>query len=238
VRFPRVFPRARRAWDRAAWAALDAGGRAPRAAFLAAALRRHPDLPLTCEELWEFLAPRVLAGSRAYPGAAAWLRAAARRFPVALVTNGGSARQREKAARAGLLVPGVPVLVSQDLCRPKPDPALLLSALERLGVPPSRALLVGDDPTRDGVAAARAGVAFRRVLPGRALDQLPGPSWTRGRAGAPGQSSQTSSGRSPGSKRAFRSREKPGSSGVSRVSSKRCSRKSGRAKASDSLGRR
>jgi len=44
----------------------------------------------------------------------------------------------------------------------KPDPAPLLAALEPLGVPPERALFVGDSGS-DEVAADRAGMEFRWV---------------------------------------------------------------------------
>jgi HAD superfamily hydrolase (TIGR01509 family) len=48
----------------------------------------------------------------------------------------------------------------------KPDPRGLLLALDRLGVPPERALYVGDRPEVDGVTARRAGVSA--VIVGRA----------------------------------------------------------------------
>jgi putative hydrolase of the HAD superfamily len=55
--------------------------------------------------------------------------------------------------------PGLPVVTSADAGSRKPDPALFRLALERLGVPASRTLHVGDtDHDRD--AAAAAGIAF------------------------------------------------------------------------------
>jgi len=45
----------------------------------------------------------------------------------------------------------------------KPHPAGLLSASERLGVPPARCLVLGDRIDADGEAARRAGMAFRRI---------------------------------------------------------------------------
>jgi putative hydrolase of the HAD superfamily len=54
---------------------------------------------------------------------------------------------------------GVPVVTSADAGARKPDPAVFRLALERLGVPASRTLHVGDtDHDRD--AAAAAGIAF------------------------------------------------------------------------------
>lgn len=51
----------------------------------------------------------------------------------------------------------------QGPARLKPDPAGYLLAAERLGVAPADCLVVGDRPELDGLAAARAGMAFRRV---------------------------------------------------------------------------
>lgn len=47
--------------------------------------------------------------------------------------------------------------------RLKPNPDGYLTAAERLGVPPNECLVIGDREDADGEAAARAGMAFRRV---------------------------------------------------------------------------
>lgn len=46
----------------------------------------------------------------------------------------------------------------------KPHPDGLLNASERLGVVPERCLVLGDRADADGVAAQRAGMAFRQIL--------------------------------------------------------------------------
>jgi putative hydrolase of the HAD superfamily len=52
------------------------------------------------------------------------------------------------------------VLTSAEAGAPKPDPAVFLAALERLGVPPARALHIGDEHgDEDGARAA--GMQFR-----------------------------------------------------------------------------
>lgn len=62
------------------------------------------------------------------------------------------------------------VVVGRDtVAARKPDPAPLLAALEPLGVPPGRALFVGDSE-RDAEAADRAGLDFRYVAGVRAKD--------------------------------------------------------------------
>jgi phosphoglycolate phosphatase len=73
----------------------------------------------------------------------------------------------EAAVRIALnahgLTEAVDVTVGRDsVATRKPDPEPLLAALRSLGVPPARALFVGDSE-RDAVAAERAGVAFRYV---------------------------------------------------------------------------
>ena len=52
------------------------------------------------------------------------------------------------------------VLTSAEVGTPKPDPAVFLAALERLGVEPSRALHIGDEQTDEDGARA-AGMQFR-----------------------------------------------------------------------------
>lgn len=47
----------------------------------------------------------------------------------------------------------------------KPQPLLLRRALERLGMPAARALLVGDNPDTDGAGARRLGIPFLLVGP-------------------------------------------------------------------------
>lgn len=54
---------------------------------------------------------------------------------------------------------------SEDTSTHKPDPRVLLMALERLGCPPRHAVYVGDHVV-DGQAAASAGVPFVGVLTG------------------------------------------------------------------------
>ena len=52
------------------------------------------------------------------------------------------------------------VVTSAEIGAPKPDPAVFLAALERLGVAPARALHIGDDQSDEDGARA-AGMRFR-----------------------------------------------------------------------------
>jgi pyrophosphatase PpaX len=56
------------------------------------------------------------------------------------------------------------VLTVEDVARPKPDPEVVLRALERLGAPPAEALFVGDSD-KDIQAARAAGVDMALYLP-------------------------------------------------------------------------
>lgn len=57
------------------------------------------------------------------------------------------------------------IIGGEDVTHPKPDPAGLLLAVERLRVAPTQVLYVGDHPV-DAEAAGRAGIAFMAVLTG------------------------------------------------------------------------
>ena len=87
-------------------------------------------------------------------------------LPLAVPT-GVCSLNCEAACRTALdthaLTDHVDSVVGRDSCATyKPDPAPLLAALSDLGVPPGRALFVGDTE-RDAVTAERAGVAFDYV---------------------------------------------------------------------------
>jgi HAD superfamily hydrolase (TIGR01509 family) len=58
------------------------------------------------------------------------------------------------------------VLAYEDVARPKPDPEVVLLALQRLGAAPEEALFVGDSD-KDILAARAAGVHMALYLPDR-----------------------------------------------------------------------
>jgi phosphoglycolate phosphatase len=68
-------------------------------------------------------------------------------------------------AHAGLAGAVDVIVGGEDVTRHKPDPEGLQRALAGLGVDGAQAVYVGDHPV-DGLAAARAGVRFVRVLTG------------------------------------------------------------------------
>ena len=83
-------------------------------------------------------------------------------YRLALVTNGAPDLQREKLRGSGLSGYFDAVIVSGEAGVGKPNPRIFALALERLGVRPDEAVMVGDNPARDIVGAQRAGV--RAVL--------------------------------------------------------------------------
>jgi len=74
------------------------------------------------------------------------------------VASNNDGRTREKVAAIGLAHPFEVIVDSQEERSAKPDPGIILTAAERMGVMPYRALYVGNDPEKDVVAAHAAGM--------------------------------------------------------------------------------
>jgi HAD superfamily hydrolase (TIGR01509 family) len=103
------------------------------------------------------------------PDAAAALQGLRRRgLGVAVVSN-WDVGLSEQLRRLGLR--DVPVVTSAEVGTPKPDPAVFLHALERLGVRPERALHVGDSES-DEAGARAAGMRFAPAPLAAALEAL------------------------------------------------------------------
>jgi phosphoserine phosphatase len=77
---------------------------------------------------------------------------------MALVTNGASCLQREKLAASGLADRFDAIVVSGDLGRGKPDPAIFVHAVRALGGEPGDAVMVGDNLAKDIDGALAAGL--------------------------------------------------------------------------------
>jgi HAD superfamily hydrolase (TIGR01549 family) len=107
------------------------------------------------------------------------------RYKLGLITNGPSAIQRAKIERFGLAEYFDELIVSGEVGVAKPDPAIFMLAMERLGVAPAEALFVGDSPEYDLRGAAAAGMPFVWMNPGaEALAEgIPQPLATIGRLG-------------------------------------------------------
>ncbi|MEU3174742.1 HAD family hydrolase [Streptomyces sp. NPDC007000] len=86
------------------------------------------------------------------------LHCLAAHVPLAIISNGPTALQREKLTRAGLDGLFHPVLCGLDDGVRKPDPHLYWRACSALNTPPDRCLYIGDDWTNDIVGAHKAGL--------------------------------------------------------------------------------
>ena len=104
------------------------------------------------------------------PGAVALLQAArAARVPVAIVTNNLRREQQLKLDRCGLAGLIETLVTSEDVGASKPDAAIFETALSRVGVPASEAVMLGDAWAADIAGARAAGIHAvwlnRRGLP-------------------------------------------------------------------------
>lgn len=88
-------------------------------------------------------------------GAYDFLREAAARVPVVMITNGISAVQRSRFARSRLTPFFREIVVSEEIGAAKPDLRFIETALARVNADPARALILGDSLTSD-IAAANA----------------------------------------------------------------------------------
>ncbi len=92
-------------------------------------------------------------------GAENFLRRAAARMPVYLVTNGIARVQRSRFENSELRPYFRDLLISEELGHFKPDPFMVLEAMRRAGVSDKRrVVLLGDSVTADIGAAVNAGV--------------------------------------------------------------------------------
>ena len=113
-----------------------------------------------------------LATTQAYPGVAAMLATLAPSFPLAVLSNKGEALSRHILRGLGLDRYLREVIGGDTLPTRKPNPGGLVLLADRMGIPASRLLLVGDTWI-DARTAQAAGSAFALTL------------WGEPRAGGP-----------------------------------------------------
>lgn len=88
--------------------------------------------------------------------------------PVGIVTNGGSANQRQKLKSTGLGDLVDVAIVSEEFGRKKPDTEIFLEVARRLRINPHESWFVGDHPVLDIWGSTRVGfraVWIRRTVP-------------------------------------------------------------------------
>jgi len=139
--------------------------------LLVQALGREIGQRLTSEQAQE-LQKRHAAAYERYqsaiqplPGARELLQQLSRdNVPYAIATSGRPEGARSALERLGVR-PEIPVITRQEVQRAKPDPDLFLAAAQRLNVPITRAMVVGDS-VWDLLAARRAGCLGIGLLSG------------------------------------------------------------------------
>ncbi|GAA5162526.1 HAD family hydrolase [Viridibacterium curvum] len=82
----------------------------------------------------------------------------ARGWKIGIVSNGSSRTQRDKINRTALSQWADVAVISEEFGSKKPEPAIYLHALKKLGVPVEQAWFVGDCAVNDAVGATRAGL--------------------------------------------------------------------------------
>lgn len=92
-------------------------------------------------------------------------------YKLGLVTNGPAQTQRPKIERFQLVEYLDLLIVSEEVGVAKPDPAIFMLALERIGVAATESLFVGDSPEYDLRGAEAAGMPFIWMNPRR--EELP-----------------------------------------------------------------
>jgi len=101
------------------------------------------------------------------PGALATVQRMAKKFPLALVTNGIASVQRRRFAASPITPYFQAVVISEEVGIAKPDPRIFAPALQKIGVEAGEVLYVGDSVTSDMAAARNAGMDFCWLNPGR-----------------------------------------------------------------------
>lgn len=143
---------------REAWPDLDLDPPAAAHAFCRRALAELPACFACADGARELLADLRLRG-----------------IPTAILSNGWTALQKEKARLLGY---EGPVLVSEEIGRWKPDASAFQQAADTLGLPVVDLLYVGDNPQGDVDGAHGAGMAAAWVnedgqpFPGRSLPEI------------------------------------------------------------------
>lgn len=144
---------------------LDDRGRRPRSVFAAGVIDRF-GLNRSASELAAAFPAELAAQVEPEDGVRETVERLARRYRVAVVTNGGAA-QRTKLARAGVDDLVEAVFVSGELGIAKPAREIFEKALAWSELAADECLFVGDDPINDIAPAASLGMttAWRRRAP-------------------------------------------------------------------------
>jgi len=112
------------------------------------------------EEISAFYLEALAGQSQLLPGALDLVRELAKRFPLALVTNGIASVQNQRFAASPITPYFRAIVISEEVGIAKPDPRIFAPALQAIGVAAADVLYVGDSVTSDMAAARNAGMDF------------------------------------------------------------------------------
>jgi len=143
----------------------------------ASRLLSEPFDPRRAERFLAVYRGKVREGVRPDAGVSAALgRLRAEGMRLGVVSNGTTAEQREQLRLMRVEEFFDPVLISQEVGVRKPDPAIMLIAARRWGLPAVEVLVVGDRADWDVLGAARAGMrsALTTQFVDRSGETLPG----------------------------------------------------------------
>jgi len=104
-------------------------------------------------------------------------REVSRFMPIYLVTNGIARIQRSRFTQCEISEFVKDMVISEEVGKPKPDPAMLFEALRREGLNPADAVLLGDSVTADIGAAKNAGIDCILFTNGKEIPENHGATW-------------------------------------------------------------
>jgi putative hydrolase of the HAD superfamily len=139
-----------------------------------AALRSAGGDPDVAEMLSEHYVAGQRAGHPVLAGAVDLVRRLSQVAPVAVVTNGPPDIQRLKIEQTGIRTYLSAIVISGELGKGKPDPAVFAHALDRMGASPEKTLMIGDSWERDVEGALAAGLRAVWISHDRPLPRADG----------------------------------------------------------------
>ena len=104
-------------------------------------------------------------------------REVSRHMPIYLVTNGIARIQRSRFTDCGISPYVSGMVISEEVGKSKPDPAMLFEALRQAKLEPKDAILLGDSVTADIRAANNAGIDSILFTNGKPAPESHGATW-------------------------------------------------------------
>ena len=122
----------------------------------------------------------IQLGQQRWPieGSIELCREVSQHMPIYLVTNGIARIQRSRFSGCDIAPYISGVVISEEVGKSKPDPAMLFEALRQAGIAKEEAVLLGDSVTADIAAANNAGIDSILFTNGKSAPENHGASYT------------------------------------------------------------